>query len=88
MNQNVELTIGSGYVGYPINIPMPILRIEKFGDVKDTLRFESIECMISQEKFKDDSDVIVLACGHVFMLDYLQQWLKIQKFCPSCRQKI
>jgi len=88
VNQNVEITIGSGYVGYPINIPMPILRIEKFGDIKDTLQFESIECMISQEKFIDDSDVIVLACGHVFLLEPLQQWIGIKKFCPTCRQKI
>jgi hypothetical protein len=88
MNQNVELTIGRGYVGYPIHIPMSILHIKKFADVKEKLRFEAKKCLISMEKFQDDSDVIVLGCGHVFMLDYLQQWLKIRKFCPTCRQKI
>jgi NDP-sugar pyrophosphorylase family protein len=88
VNQNVELTIGSGYVGYPINIPMPILRIEKFADVKEKLRFEMKKCAISMEKFQDDSDVIVLRCGHVFLLESLQKWLEIRKFCPSCRQKI
>lgn len=88
MNQNVELTIGSGYVGYPIHIPMPILRIEKFADVKDTLRYETKKCAISLDKFQDDSDVIILRCGHVFLLESLQQWLGIRKFCPTCRQKI
>ena len=88
VNQNVELTIGSGYVGHPINIPMPILRIEKFADVKEKLRFEMKKCAISMEKFKNDSDVVVLECGHVFLLESLQQWLEIRKFCPSCRQKI
>lgn len=88
VNQNVELTIGQGYIGYPIHIPMPILNVNKFVNVKDTLRYEAKKCMISMEKFKNESDVIVLGCGHVFMLDHLQQWLGIQKFCPTCRQKI
>jgi hypothetical protein len=88
VNQNVEMIIGSGYVGYPIHIPMPILQIEKFGNVKDSLRFESIECMISFEEFKDDSVVIILQCGHVFLQDPLQIWLGTQKVCPTCRQKI
>jgi hypothetical protein len=44
--------------------------------------------MISFEEFKDDSDVIILACGHVFLLEPLQQWIGIKKFCPTCRQKI
>ena len=88
VNQNVELTIGSGYKGHPIHIPIPILRIEKFADIKDRLRFEAKKCLISMEDFEDDSDVIVLSCGHVFLLEHLQQWLGIRKFCPTCRQKI
>lgn len=36
--------------------------------------------MISMEKFKNESDVIVLGCGHVFMLDHLQQWLEFKNF--------
>ena len=88
LNQNVELTIGSGYMGYPIHIPMPILRIVKFADVKEKLRFEAKKCAISMEKFHNDSDVVVLQCGHVFLLQGLQQWLEIRKSCPTCRQKI
>jgi len=88
MNQNVELTIGRGYVGYPIHIPMSILQIKKFEDIKDTLRYEAKKCAISMEKFEDESDVIVLKCGHVFLLEPLQQWLGIRKFCPTCRNRI
>jgi len=88
VNQNVEITIGSGYVGYPIHIPMPVLQIKKYQDIKDTLQFESKKCLISFEKFKDDSDVVVLGCGHVFFLEPLQQWFEIRKICPSCRKKI
>jgi hypothetical protein len=88
VNQNVEITIGSGYVGYPIHIPMPILHIRKFADIKSVLRYEVEKCMISFEEFKDDSDVAVLSCGHVFLFEPLQIWLGTQKVCPTCRQKI
>ncbi len=88
MNQNVELTIGRNYVGYPIHIPMPILHIRKFADIKSVLRFEVEKCMISLEEFKDDSDVIVLKCGHVFLFEPLQQWIGIQKICPTCKNRI
>jgi hypothetical protein len=88
MNQNIEITIGRNYIGYPIHIPMPILHIRKFGNIKSILRYEAKKCMISFEKFKDESDVIVMRCGHVFLLEPLQQWIKIKKCCPTCRQNI
>ena len=40
------------------------------------------------EEFEDESDVIVLRCGHIFLLDPLQQWIGIQKICPTCKQGI
>jgi hypothetical protein len=88
VNQNVELTIGSGYMGDPIHIPMAILHIRKFADIKSVLRFEMDKCMISFEEFEDDSEVIVLQCGHVFLLEPLQQWITIQKICPTCKNRI
>jgi carbonic anhydrase/acetyltransferase-like protein (isoleucine patch superfamily) len=88
VNQNVEMIIGSGYIGYPIHIPIPILPIEKFSDAKEKLRYKTNKCAISLEKFKDNSDVIILRCGHIFLLEPLQQWLEIKKFCPTCRQNI
>jgi hypothetical protein len=87
-NQNVEMTIGSGYVGYPIHIPLPILHVRKFADIKSDLRYEAKKCMISFDEFQDDSDVIVLQCGHVFLLDPLQKWIEIQKICPTCKNGI
>jgi len=87
-NQNIELIIGHNYLGYPIHIPMPILHVNKFANIKSFLRYEAKKCMISLENFEDDSDVVVLPCGHVFLLEPLQQWLGIQKFCPTCRKNI
>lgn len=88
VNQNVELIIGRGYMGYPIHIPIPILHVKKFADVKSDLHFEAKKCAISMEEFEDESDVIVLRCGHIFLLDPLQQWIGIQKICPTCKQGI
>jgi hypothetical protein len=88
VNQNVEITIGRNYVGYPIHIPMPILNVNKFADVKSVLRYEVEKCAISFEEFEDHSDVVVLSCGHVFLFEPLKQWIGIQKFCPTCKQNI
>lgn len=88
VNQNVEITIGNHYTGYPINIPLPVFLIKKYADIKDTLRFETENCMISLEKFEDDFDVVVLNCGHVFLLEPLRKWLEIQRICPTCKQRI
>ena len=87
-NQNVDVTIGLNYVGYPIHIPMPILHVSKFSDVKSDLRFEAKKCAISMEKFDNESDVVVLECGHVFLLEPLQKWIEIQKICPTCKHGI
>ena len=87
-NQNVELFIGHNYVGYPIYIPQQIFNVLQYGDIKDTLLYKTNKCMISHEEFNDDSEVVVLQCGHILSIESLNQLIKIQKICPLCRQKI
>ena len=87
-NQNVELFIGHNYVGHPIYIPQQIFNDLKYGEIKDTLKYKTNQCMISYEEFDDDSEVVVLQCGHVLSLESLNQLIKIQKICPLCRQRI
>ncbi len=87
-NQNIELVIGHNYTGYPIYIPPKIFNVNKYGDIKHTLLYDQNKCMISYEVFNDDSDIVVLHCGHVLSLESLNEWIKIQKFCPLCRQPI
>ena len=41
--------------------------------------------MISHEEFNDNSEVVILQCGHVLSLESLNEWIKIQKNCPLCR---
>jgi hypothetical protein len=87
-NQNVELVIGHNYVGHPIYIPQQIFNVLKYGDIKDTLKYKTNKCMILHEEFDDDSEIVILQCGHVLSLEALNQWIKIQKICPLCRQEI
>ena len=87
-NQNVELVIGHNYVGYPIYIPQKIFNVNKYGNIKDTLLYKENKCMISYDEFNDDTDIVVLHCGHVLSLESLNQLIKIQRFCPLCRQPI
>lgn len=87
-NQNVELVIGHNYTGYPIYIPQKIFHVNKYGDIKHTLLYDQNKCMISYDEFNDDSDIVVLHCGHVLSLESLNQLIKIQRFCPLCRQQI
>jgi carbonic anhydrase/acetyltransferase-like protein (isoleucine patch superfamily) len=87
-NQNVELFIGHNYVGHPIYIPQQIFHVKKYSEIKDTLQYKTDKCIISHEEFNDDSEVVVLNCGHVLSLEALNQLIKIQKLCPLCRQGI
>ena len=87
-NQHVELFIGYNYVGHPIYIPQQIFHVKKYSDIKDTLLYKTDKCMISHEEFNDDTEVVVLQCGHVLSLESLNKWIKIQKCCPLCRQSI
>jgi carbonic anhydrase/acetyltransferase-like protein (isoleucine patch superfamily) len=88
MNQNVELIIGHNYIGHSIYIPQQIFYVKKYAEIKDNLIYEANKCMISCDDFEDDSEVVVLICGHVFFYHSINEWIKIQKICPTCRKKI
>lgn len=48
--------------------------------------FEVQDCAICLEIL--DSKQIVFKCGHVFHIDCISIWNKMQSSCPSCRMKI
>ena len=87
-NQNMEIVIGHNYVGYPIYIPQKIFSVKKYGEIKDTIKYKTNKCMISHDEFDDNSEVVVLQCGHVLSIESLNELIKIQKICPLCRQRI
>ena len=52
----------------------------------DPEKFDTHECVITQEKFKKDEDVIQLPCGHIFNKEAIETWLKEESSkCPICR---
>ena len=51
--------------------------------------FDSDTCVICLEEFKNDkNNLINLGCKHRFHTQCLKDWIKYNKKCPICRQKI
>ena len=61
----------------------------KYSELKAILQFgqgsEGGTCGISLEEFQDDSDIVVLPCGHAYMEEAFNMWILRQKICPSCK---
>lgn len=43
---------------------------------------------MSESAIETVLEVVILKCGHVLSLESLNEWIKIQKICPLCRQRI
>ena len=61
----------------------------KYSELKASLQFgqgsEGGTCGISLEEFQDDSDIVVLPCGHAYMEEAFNMWILRQKICPTCK---
>jgi hypothetical protein len=58
------------------------LKVLKF----NTNNFEMKECVITQEKFKENEEIVQLPCNHIFNKDAIETWLKEESSkCPICR---
>jgi hypothetical protein len=60
----------------------------KYSELKESIRFEKIECGISLEEFEDDSNIVILRCGHAYFEESFHEWAKRQRICPACKQRI
>ena len=49
---------------------------------------ESNICGICSGPIREGSDVVVLPCLHFFHPDCAQKWIKIRRFCPTCKTPI
>ena len=71
---------------------IPGCRYGKFSELKSSLRFELGEsgatCGISFEEFQEDSDIVVLPCGHAYLEEAFHQWILKRKICPTCRVEL
>ena len=67
----------------------PGFRYGKYSELKGILKFEQGSeggtCGISLEEFQDDSDIVVLPCGHAYFEEAFNQWFSMQKICPTCK---
>ena len=63
----------------------------KYSELKGSLQFrqgsEGGICGISLEEFHDDSDIVVLPCGHAFLEEAFHEWISRQPICSACKQK-
>lgn len=75
----------------PSDVTLPLtddainkLPIKKFKEITDTDKNE--DCSICQEKYDDESDIIILPCKHYFHKACITEWLKnYHHKCPLCR---
>ena len=74
---------------YPLAKRYPGFRYGKYSELKATLQFEQGSeggtCGISLEEFQDDSDIVVLPCGHAYIEIEFNQWILKKNICPSCK---
>jgi hypothetical protein len=67
----------------------PGFRYGKYSELKATLLFGQGQigatCGISLEEFQDDSDIVVLPCGHAYIEEEFNKWILMQKICPTCK---
>jgi hypothetical protein len=67
---------------------LPGFRYGKYSELKASLvesQRESGTCGISLEDFLEDSDIVVLPCGHAYFEEAFHQWILIREICPTCK---
>lgn len=61
------------------------LNCVKYKDITDENKDKV--CIFKQSDFKDEDNVIVLKCKHVFCEDEIKKWLtNVSYKCPTCRE--
>ncbi len=67
----------------------PGFQYGKYSDLRETLQFgqgsKGGTCGISLEEFQDDSDIVVLPCGHAYLEEEFNEWILRRKICATCK---
>ncbi|OIW05281.1 hypothetical protein TanjilG_03670 [Lupinus angustifolius] len=48
---------------------------------------ESDSCIICQDEYKDEENIVVLRCDHEYHADCLKKWLLVKNVCPVCKSE-
>jgi hypothetical protein len=68
---------------------IPGFQYGKYSELKGILKFEQGErgasCGISLENFLEDSDIVILPCGHAYMEESFNEWISRRNICPTCK---
>lgn len=62
--------------------------VTKFKQLHHSIQRNQPICGITHNSFKNDTDVVLLKCNHVFEKEAYFEWYKIKKNCPICRADI
>lgn len=64
------------------------LKIE-FSDLDNFFKGnEKKECLICLEEFKENVEILLTSCKHLYHKDCLERWLIVKPSCPFCREKV
>jgi len=70
---------------------LPGFHYGKYSELRSILvdsQQENGICGISLEEFEEDSDIVVLQCGHPYFEELLHDWVSRNRICPTCRIKL
>eukprot|EP00747_Dinoflagellata_sp_TGD_P167695 gnl/TRDRNA2_/TRDRNA2_192578_c0_seq1.p1 gnl/TRDRNA2_/TRDRNA2_192578_c0~~gnl/TRDRNA2_/TRDRNA2_192578_c0_seq1.p1 ORF type:complete len:386 (+),score=77.56 gnl/TRDRNA2_/TRDRNA2_192578_c0_seq1:70-1227(+) len=54
----------------------------------DASKVADTNCQICMEDFKEGDELKTLPCFHIFHAACIDQWLKVNSICPTCRHKV
>ena len=46
------------------------------------------DCPICIEPFKEGDELYRLRCGHIYHTECIEEWININRICPTCRNTI
>ncbi|CAE8701369.1 unnamed protein product, partial [Polarella glacialis] len=58
------------------------------GTMDSNRKDEDSRCQICMEDFAEGEELRTLPCFHLFHCACVDQWLKVNSICPTCRHKI
>ena len=63
--------------------------LELYKNLDSEIKKENTNCIICRDEYKDDDNIRLLSCKHIYHKDCIDNWLKEYSYkCPHCREKV